>query len=360
MGTTVQPVNKPAEPAGLTMDQGVSELSKWLSDTEESPSGAERAQEKPTTDPAADEARRKRDEGDSEAEAAKKLEALDGEADDEELAPEEEEEAPLEDEEEELPPPKMVRVPKGEDGSEWELVPEQEAKNRYLLRQQHTKATQQLAEDRRAAAAEKEEAAKVREDYAGAVAQLHEALKAQAPKEPDWNLLRDNDPDLFARTWAAHQLQQRGIAEAAAERDRAVVEVNKDRAVKMQEYMQGERRSLLEKIPTWADAAVQKEEFPKILAYLKDSEGFTDDELNSFASHKVIVAARKAYLYDQMQKNKPVTKNLIRQKQAAVKTVEPGPAASSRRTVSRDQRTFNELKRTGDARAGAKLIESLI
>ena len=60
-----------------------------------------------------------------------------------------------------------------------------------------------------------------------------------------------------------------------------------------------EQQKLLNALPEWKDPAKAKDEASAVDGYLQKA-GFSEQERNGIADHRVIVVARKAMLYDQL------------------------------------------------------------
>lgn len=260
------------------------------------------------------------------------------------------------DEEEEVAPVAepiklKVKLPDGE-----VELPADEVTKGYLRQQDYTRKTQALAQETKAFQAKQAEVTAQAEQYATQLAQLADAIKQQTPTEPDWDKLQQENPDEFAATWAAWQRHTQQLKRLEDARNAAAEVVTKQRMENLKATLDTERELLVEAIPAWKDDAVATKERNEVYEYAQKSGGFSESELNQVYDHRVMVLLRKAYLYDQAQKQKPA----VREKIEAVKAATPGSSVTpARRKPVNDKRTAAQqrLAKTGSVRDAAAVFE---
>lgn len=318
----------------LTADDAASAFEALLSDDSEE-------QQKPEAPPA----------DDTPEEQDEEVEATDESQESEPSDTDESDDQPTEEENDEPPAPRTFRVKV--DGEEVE-VSEDELVRGYSRTADYTRKTQQLAEQRKQLEAELAPLRAERQRYAASLDQLDAALQAQAPQEPDWETLRNEDPAEFAATWALWQQYQTRQQAVRAERERVQQQVAADHVAQLRAQVDAERGKLLEALPAWKDSAVAKKERDELVAYAKAS-GYTDEELASVYDHRVLLVLRKAMLHDRAVKARPS----VQQKIERVKVASPGTPASTKPKVTEVTRAKQRLAKTGRVDDAAAVFEQM-
>jgi uncharacterized protein YifE (UPF0438 family) len=232
-------------------------------------------------------------------------------------------------------------------------VPVDELRKGYSRQADYTLKTQQLAEQRREAAQQLAAVNAEREQYANVLAGLQEQLH-NSTAEPDWNALREADPNAYAVEWAAHQQrsqQQNAITE----------EQNRLRQIhhyQMQEnaaaQLSDEQSKLMTAIPEWGDAEVARTEKLALIDYGK-SIGFSEEELGNVTDHRSVLALRNAMRFSSLEskaKNvKPVN---------GKPTLKPGSSKTVPRKRTSLQRAQTRLQKTGTAAAAADVFAQML
>ena len=232
-------------------------------------------------------------------------------------------------------------------------VPVDELRKGYSRQSDYTLKTQQLAEQRREATQQMAAVNAEREQYANVLAGLQEQLNSSTA-EPDWNALREADPNAYAVEWAAHQQrsqQQNAITE----------EQNRLRQIQhhqMQEnaaaQLSDEQSKLMTAIPEWGDVEVARTEKLALIDYGK-SIGFSEEELGNVTDHRSVLALRNAMRYSSIEskaKNvKPVN---------GKPTLKPGSSKTVPRKRTSLQRAQTRLQKTGSAAAAADVFAQML
>jgi hypothetical protein len=233
-----------------------------------------------------------------------------------------------------------------------------EAIKGQMRQSDYTKKTMEVAEQRKEATKEIEQARYQRDQYQSALQQQAQTLQALMGEQNkvDWNQLLDSDPveylkqkNLFEQRQAALQQniqQQQFIAQQRQ------AEENENRS----RYLSQQQNDLLAKLPEWKDEGKAKAEKSALAKYLTDF-GYASDEVAQISDHKAVILARKAMLYDQM----------VSKAQASAKKVENLPRRVERPSVSDaspnlDKRNaqYQRLAKSGRAEDAAALLSNFL
>lgn len=198
----------------------------------------------------------------------------------------------------------------------------------YSRTKDYTQKTQLTAEERRKATearqrAEAEETS-LRENNQKALAalkQLEQAINEQVPQEPDWEALKQSDPENYRDIRDSWDLYKERKAKIVEEREAVEKQVADDNAKAFESYRQAEDARLLEALPEWKDAEKLKADATKIAEHAVRVLGFTPEQITGIIDHRIVLALRKAMLYDEAQKAKPEIKNKL---DKSISTAKPG------------------------------------
>jgi hypothetical protein len=240
------------------------------------------------------------------------------------------------------------------DGKEIEVSLDELQKG-YSRTQDYTRKTQQVAEVRKAAEAELQAIRAEREQYAQLLGALSEQVKAAAEPQIDWDRLYREDPIEYVRQREVMRDNKERAAAIDAEQQRLFQIAQEEQVKQLQTVKVKESRALLEAVPSWKDPAKAKAEKTMLIEF-GQKMGFTPQELGNIYDHRVVLALRKAALYDQMQAKrqviKPVTNN-------GPKPAKPG-AAGRVSQMSDSVRAKQRLAKTGRVEDAASAIELLL
>lgn len=240
------------------------------------------------------------------------------------------------------------------DGKEVEVTLDELQKG-YSRTQDYTRKTQQLAEARKAAEAELQAIRAEREQYAQLLGALSEQVKTAAEPKIDWDRLYQEDPIEYVRQREVMRENREKAAAIQAEQQRLAEIAQKEQMAQFETLKAKESEALLEALPTWKDPAKAKAE-KAMLVEFGQKMGFTPQELGNIFDHRVVLALRKAALYDQMQAKrqgiKPVTNN-------GPRPAKPG-AAGRVSQMSETARANQRLAKTGRVQDAASAIELLL
>ena len=264
----------------------------------------------------------------------------------------EDEQSELEEDTQEEDKPQVFTVKV--DGKEIEVTLDELQKG-YSRTQDYTRKTQQVAEARKAAEAELQAVRAEREQYAQLLGALSEQVKAAAEPQIDWDRLYREDPIEYVRQREVMRENKEKAAAIQAEQQRLAEIAQQEQMQQFQAVKAKEAQALIEAIPSWKDPAKAKAE-KAMLVEFGQKMGFTPQELGNIFDHRVVLALRKAALYDQMQAKrqgiKPVTNN-------GPKPAKPG-AAGRVSQMSDSVRAKQRLAKTGRVEDAASAIELLL
>ena len=263
-----------------------------------------------------------------EAEAAE-LEAEDIVEDDEPEEAEEEVEAVEAVEEQ---PEETYRVRIGDDEVDLTL---EELRLGYMRQGDYTRKTQQVAEGRKAAEAELEALTAQRESYANQLAQLETALNQSEPTQEYWDALQAEDPIEYVKQREALRDRRDALAQVQSEQQRVQQEQYQQLQVQTQERLKQEADKLLDVIPEWRDADVATKQKNAVYTYAQRHLGYSEQELSQIGDHRAVNALRKAYLYDELMKQKPAA---TKKTKAAPKMAKAGQPTSKKEISAKRKR----------------------
>lgn len=240
------------------------------------------------------------------------------------------------------------------DGKEVEVTLDELQKG-YSRTQDYTRKTQQVAEARKAAEAELQAIRAERQQYAQLLGALSEQVKTAAEPQVDWDRLYQEDPIEYVRQREVMRENREKAAAIQAEQQRLSQISQQEQMQQLQVLKAKESEKLVEALPTWKDPAKAKAE-KAMLVEFGQKMGFSPQELGNIFDHRVVLALRKAALYDQMQAKrqgiKPVTNN-------GPRPAKPG-AAGRVSQMSDSARANQRLAKTGRVDDAASAIELLL
>jgi hypothetical protein len=191
------------------------------------------------------------------------------------------------------------------------------------------------------------------------VEQLEASMIGDAQKI-DWEALQKDDPGTFAAKKLEFQERQQEIQNikmgAAQQYQQWVDQQQGVMKQAQEEQLQAEQEALLTKLPEWQDDKVASREKGEIAQFLHTS-GFSNEELSSLADHRLLLLARKAWLYDQ----KDVPAAAAKEKKIAriPKTLTPGPTKSAAQVNQADLDSKRaRLKQSGNIRDAFALLKA--
>lgn len=179
-------------------------------------------------------------------------------------------------------------------------IPLSELVKGYQLEADYRIKTSQVAEQARAAQAEREQAQALQAHYGQALNVYAQHLQHMQPQPPDASLI-DADPVGYLRQQQAYQNWQGQMQRVQYEQQQLSAHQQQEQAALTYQTLAHESELLAKAIPGWSDAEKAKAGKAELTKYLKETYGFDDARLAQVADHRALVMARKAMLYDQMQ-----------------------------------------------------------
>ncbi len=257
-----------------------------------------------------------------------------------------EEEAETEtDEEEELDtdePAPLDAIEVEIDGHTRRLTAEQ-VREGILMRADYTRKTQELAEQRRALEAERQQA----DAY---IRQQLEMVKDLDDPEPDWDTLYDEDPlgaPKKERDWRARQAQRQQANEQRALRQEQA----------RQHHLVRQTALLPELIPEWSDPQVARTEQADLRQALID-DGFSPEDVASVADARLVKWLRAAHRQFQAEK---AARGVVKKKVADKPKVQrPGSAKPKSTARTRSNAAREAARKSQSKDAWTKVFEDFV
>ena len=242
------------------------------------------------------------------------------------------------------------------DGKEVEVNLEEALKG-YQRQEAFTKRSMELAEQRKAFAAEAAETKQLRDAYAQQLELLQTQLQqTNLTEEPDWAALKNEgystDDIFFAKTeW---DKQQKQVQQVAAERQRIAQQQAQEQEQNLKQHLQNQRVEMLERIPEWRNDETREFERKEVIKYAQKRVGFSEEEISSASDARAIELLYKAWKWDNLMEKKPTTKKRTRQ---APKMAKAGQPATKREVANRSKRKAREqFEKAGTVDAAVQLL----
>ena len=229
-------------------------------------------------------------------------------------------------------PEETYRVRIGDDEVDLTL---EELRLGYMRQGDYTRKTQQVAEGRKAAEAELEALTAQRESYANQLAQLETALNQSEPTQEYWDALQAEDPIEYVKQREALRDRRDALAQVQSEQQRVQQEQYQQLQAQTQERLKQEADKLLDVIPEWRDADVATKQKNAVYTYAQRHLGYSEQELSQIGDHRAVNALRKAYLYDELMKQKPAA---TKKTKAAPKMAKAGQPTSKKEISAKRKR----------------------
>lgn len=172
-----------------------------------------------------------------------------------------------------------------------------------LRQQDYTKKTMEVAETRKTADAEIQQARAERESYAQqlhAFALTQESIIAEAGKVLTQELL-DRDPVEYLSQQRILQERQANLAKAQQELQRIGAERQQEQQNANQDFLKAQYQVLIDKLPDWKDPEKQKASWTAIESFMGE-RGFTAADGRTVLDARVILLANDAMKYRDLMK----------------------------------------------------------
>ena len=252
-------------------------------------------------------------------------------------------------------PEETYRVRIGDDDVDLTL---EELRLGYMRQGDYTRKTQQVAEGRKQAEAELEALTAQRESYATQLAQLETALNQSEPTQEYWDALQAEVPIEYVKQREALRDRRDALAQVQSEQQRVQQEQYQQLQVQTQERLKQEADKLLDVIPEWRDADVAQKQKNAVYTYAQRHLGYSEQELSQIGDHRAVNALRKAYLYDELMKQKPAA---TKKTKSAPKMAKAGQPTSKREiSAKRKRQQLSKISNTKGRKSMDAAVQYLL
>jgi len=278
------------------------------------------------------------DEATEEPEVPAEEESDDPETESDDL-PEQEEEAPTE---------ALIDV---QVNGETVQVTQEELQKGYAREADYTRHKQEVAEEQRELAEDRQAVQAERAKYDGMLGQLQEIIEQSLPQEPDWTKLRAESPEEFPAVYAEWTQRKGQLEKVQAERQRVWEQERADQQVAQQGIIEQERVKLQEALPELFDAETSQTLGTEMLE-TATGIGYSPDEVSAVLDSRALRLLHDATQY-----------RLLKQKGKAVKTrakntptVKPGAARKATPVRTKKREAESRLKKSGSVEDAANVF----
>jgi hypothetical protein len=136
----------------------------------------------------------------------------------------------------------------------------------------------------------------------------------------DWTALRATNPAEYSIKRQEFQERQTALNQYLTQVQQSHVQQQAQAQWGQQAKLAGERQAALAKRPEWANMETFRKDYESIASGLRQA-GFSEQEINSIADHRVLLAADAAARYWALQQKKPEVTQRVK---LAPKLVKPG------------------------------------
>lgn len=240
------------------------------------------------------------------------------------------------------------------DGEELEVTLD-EALSGYQRREAFTRKTQELAEERQTLQQQAQNLAETRAEYAQKLQTVEQVVEGQA-QEPDWEELRQQDPNKYAEIRAAWDRRQEQIEAVKQERERVQQELQQQQQQQREQILQNQRERLLAKVPEWTDPDTREAEQAEMVEAAQVHYGFEPEEVGSVLDHRVMLVLRDAAKFRQLQDKGEKAKKTAKKNRKKSRTLKPG--SSSKKDTDKVSASRKRLAQSGSVDdAAAALLD---
>ena len=226
-----------------------------------------------------------------------------------------------------------------------------ELKAGYSRQSDYTQKTMQIAEERKALEADRQNLQALINDYQNALQSPMPAM--EPPVRPDAKLWDEDPIEAMRQTELYRQKMEDFQAESAKHQhlqQQAMVEKQKQ----MQEALKQQQNVLLERIPTWQNEETATKEKAEIRRFGL-SMGFTENELAQIYDSRAVQVLRDAMRYNQLQTKRGKVKQAPQGKSLAPGTPTPGEPQQLRKG-----KAMKRLAQTGHIKDAQAVFEQIL
>lgn len=210
-----------------------------------------------------------------------------------------------------------------------------------LRQADYTKKTQELAEKDRHYADEMQKVQKAQEQWLGAVNEMidHQRKSIDPYSPQEWAQMEQQEPDRFAREWAAVQRRAFQLQNVISQRDQVLQQVNQTKIAEKQKRVTQQDQFLAGRIPEWSDPEKKPQLQTQLSEYLT-RVGYKPDEFADLDDGRAVEMIYKAMKYDNIQaKSKTIVEKKVVSAPKLIKPAGRSDSAKSSRIKDLDVRT---------------------
>lgn len=232
-----------------------------------------------------------------------------------------------------------------------------ELKNGYQRQADYTKKTMEVAEQRKAADAERTKAFQERQAYAANLQRMQAQLEGTLQEQQQniqWEKLLAEDPVEYLKQRHLAESRQAQLNQVLAEQQRVGSQMQAEAEQVRRTHLQAQQQELLAKLPHWADETKAKAEKTALREYLL-KEGYDPSTVDSLSNARDVLTARKAMLYDQIMGKAEVAAKKV--STLPTKVLQPGKGDAN---LDRRSSAYQRLGKTGRVEDAAAVFASLL
>ena len=234
-----------------------------------------------------------------------------------------------------------------------------EARKGYQLEADYRQKTAAIAEERRQFDGNVQAATQEWQNRFQSLSTLTEQLEQAVIGDADNldRILNEEGSDAYLAAKAQVDKKKELLGHAQAEKERAGQEAMGQQEQARQTYVAEQKNLLVQALPDFGDPEKAQKLGARIQTYLS-AEGFSEQEVSGLVDHRLLVQARKAMLWDELQKKDPAKAKRLK---GLPKVLKPG-AMPEKGDVKRDRTAakVHQLKKSGTRRDLAKVLEDFV
>lgn len=174
----------------------------------------------------------------------------------------------------------------------------------------------------------------------------------------DWAALQQNDPLEFNQKYVSFQQRQAQIQQIGQQIGQERQQAEQQMAGQRQAYLAEQGKLLDSKLPEWADKAKRTKDIAEMSSILGEAYGLTEKELKNETDHRLILIARDAMKWQQLQKSKPA---VLKKVNLAPRLLKPGvPQSKAAQDALASKGARDRLKATGKVADASKVLKQII
>ena len=215
---------------------------------------------------------------------------------------------------------------------ETEQVSLDELQSGYMREKTFHRRMNKLSQDKKQSDQEVQHYRQTRDQYAQG---LQHMMAANQMEEPNWQQLKQTlSPEEYSSRVADYQVYQMNMSKVQDQQKQITQEQQNEAVISWQNYVGNEAKTLMEKMPEW-----NKSRQDETIEYAKEVLGFSQEEINGAADHRMILAINKSMRYDRLMNKTPDVKRKIK---AAPKSTKSGTPISKNQVVNNQKNKLRQ------------------